>query len=384
MTKIKEVVTMEKTPGITVDKKFLIGMIFICLALGGSFAFVYLDLKADFKALRDNYATLSDQMQQLQSLIESLHHAQVSNLTAVQIYNQTKYSVVLIACTLANGSVVEGSGFIYDDGGHIVTNNHVVEGAASITVAFFNGTTAQAQLTGRDVYSDLAVIKADSMLEQSHALILGNSTQLLVGEPVYAIGNPFGLRGSMTSGIVSQVSRVLRLSDFGVPPPEGNYAIADVIQIDAAINPGNSGGPLLNSLGFVVGVTFAIETGGEIRAFVGVGYAIPSVLIKRVADAIIQTGHYTHPWLGISYNPNYVGGLLISDLPDSVVPGGPADKAGLQSNDIITEVEGQPVTRAEDLIIYIERYKSPYDVISLKVLRGSDVLEKQLTLGERP
>lgn len=372
---------MEKTPGITVDKKFLIGMIFICLALGGSFAFVYLDLKADFKALRDNYATLSDQMQQLQSLIESLHHAQVSNLTAVQIYNQTKYSVVLIACTLANGSVVEGSGFIYDDGGHIVTNNHVVEGAASITVAFFNGTTVQAQLTGRDVYGDLAVIHVDSLPEQSHALILGNSTQLLVGEPVYAIGNPFGLRGSMTSGIVSQVGRVIRLSDFGVPPPEGNYAIADVIQIDAAVNPGNSGGPLLNSLGFVVGVTFAIETGGEVRAFVGVGYAIPSVLVKRVADAIIQTGHYTHPWLGIEYSTNYVGGLLIS----SVVSGGPAANAGLQSNDIITEVDGQPITRPEDLIVYIERYKSPNDVISLKVLRGSTVLnDKQLTLGPRP
>jgi S1-C subfamily serine protease len=381
MTKIKEVATMEKTPGITVDKKFLIGMIFICLALGGSFAFVYLNLKADFKALRDNYATLSDQMQQLQSLIESLHHAQVANLTAVQTYNQTKYSVVLIVCTLANGSVVEGSGFIYDDGGHIVTNNHVVEGAASITIAFFNGTTVQAQLTGRDVYSDLAVIHVDSLPQQSHALILGNSTQLLVGEPVYAIGNPFGLRGSMTSGIVSQVGRVLLLSDFGVPPPEGNYAIADVIQIDAAINPGNSGGPLLNSLGFVVGVTFAIETGGEVRAFVGVGYAIPSVLVKRVADAIIQTGHYIHPWLGIEYSAKYVGGLLIS----SVVSGGPAANAGLQSNDIITEVDGQPITRPEDLIVYIERYKSPNDVISLNVLRGSTVLnDKRLTLGPRP
>jgi len=380
MTKIKEVATMEKTPGITVDKKFLIGMIFICLALGGSFAFVYLDLKADFKALRDNYATLSDQMQQLQSLIESLHHAQVSNLTAVQIYNQTKYSVVLIACTLANGSVVEGSGFIYDDGGHIVTNNHVVEGAASITVAFFNGTTVQAQLTGRDVYGDLAVIHVDSLPEQSHALILGNSTQLLVGEPVYAIGNPFGLRGSMTSGIVSQVGRVIRLSDFGVPPPEGNYAIADLIQIDAAVNPGNSGGPLLNSLGFVVGVTFAIETGGEVRAFVGVGYAIPSVLVKRVADAIVETGHYTHPWLGVEYSANYVGGLLIS----SVVSGGPAANAGLQSNDIITEVDGQPITRPEDLIVYIERYESPNKVISLKVLRSGTVLYKELTLGPRP
>jgi 2-alkenal reductase len=370
---------MEKS-GMTVDKKFILALILICLALGGSFTLVYLNLEADFEALKDNYATLSDQLQQLQSLIESLHQGQVTNLTAVQIYNQTKYSVVLITCTLANGSIVEGSGFVYDDGGHIVTNNHVVEGAASITVSFFNGTTANAQLTGRDVYSDVAVIKADSLPEQSHALILGNSTQLLVGEPVYAIGNPFGLRSSMTSGIVSQLGRVLRLSDFGVPPPEGGYAIADVIQIDAAINPGNSGGPLLDNLGFVVGVTFAIETGGEIEAFVGVGYAIPSVLVKRVADAIIQTGHYTHPWLGIGYDPDYVGGLLIN----YVDPSGPAKTAGLLVNDIITKVDGHSVTSAEDLIIYVERYKSPNDVISLTVLRGSDVLEKQLTLDERP
>jgi len=369
---------MEKS-GMTVDTKLILALILICLALGGGFTLVYLNLQADFQALKDNYATLSDQLQQLQSLIESLHQGQVTNLTAVQIYNQTKYSVVLIACTLANGSIVEGSGFVYDDGGHIVTNNHVVEGATSITVSFFNGTTADAQLTGRDVYSDLAVIQANSLPEQSHALILGDSTQLLVGEPVYAIGNPFGLRSSMTSGIVSQLSRVLLLSDFGVPPPEGNYAIADVIQIDAAINPGNSGGPLLDNLGFVVGVTFAIETGGAVDAFVGVGYAIPSVLVKRVADAIIQTGHYTHPWLGIGYDPNYVGGLLIN----YVDPSGPAKTAGLLVNDIITKVDGQPVTCAEDLIIYVERYKSPNDVISLTVLRDGTPLDKQLTLAER-
>ena len=369
---------MEKS-GMTVDKKFILALILICLALGGSFTLVYLNLEADFEALKDNYATLSDQLQQLQSLIESLHQGQVTNLTAVQIYNQTKYSVVLITCTLANGSIVEGSGFVYDDGGHIVTNNHVVEGAASITVSFFNGTTANAQLTGRDVYSDVAVIKADSLPEQSHALILGNSTQLLVGEPVYAIGNPFGLRSSMTSGIVSQLGRVLRLSDFGVPPPEGGYAIADVIQIDAAINPGNSGGPLLDNLGFVVGVTFAIETRGEVRAFVGVGFAIPSVLVKRVADSIIATGHYIHPYVGIGYDSRYVGGLLIS----YVDPAGPAAAADLRADDVITEVEGYPVTQAEDLIVYIERHTSPNEEISLKVLRDGDVLEKQLTLGER-
>jgi len=296
---------------------------------------------------------------------------------------------VLIACALPNGSGIEGSGFVYDVGGHIVTNNHVVEGAASIAVTFYNGTTVQAQLTGTDIYSDLAVIRVDShsLPKESRSLILGDSTQLLVGEPVYALGNPFGLRGSMTSGIVSQLGRVLRLSDFGVPPPQGNYAIADVIQIDAAINPGNSGGPLLDSLGFVVGITFAIETGGEVTAFVGVGYAIPSVLVKRVADKIIETwsimapGHYTHPSLGIEYSSDYVGGLLIS----SVVSGGPAANAGLQSNDIITEVDGQPVSQPEDLIVYIERYKSPNDVISLKILRGGTVLDsaRALTLGAR-
>jgi S1-C subfamily serine protease len=370
---------METTQRTAFERKILLAIVLVCVVLGASLAFIYLDLRANFNVLRDDYATLSSQMQQLQNLIESQHQNQVANLTAVQIYNQTKYSVVLITCTLANGSGVEGSGFIYDDGGHIVTNNHVVEGAVSITVAFFNGTTAQAQLTGRDVYSDLAVVKVNSLPEQSRALILGNSTQLMVGEPVYAIGNPFGLTGSMTSGIVSQTGRVLKLSDFGVPPPEGNYAIVDVIQIDAAINPGNSGGPLLDSLGFVVGVTFAIETGGEVAAFAGVGYAIPSVLINRVADAIIATGSYTHPWLGIEYSSSYVGGLQIN----SVVAGGPADKAGLKSNDVITEVDGRAITRPEDLMVYIERYKSPYDVISLKVLRGT-VLDKQLTLGPRP
>jgi S1-C subfamily serine protease len=378
--KMKEAVAMQKAPGMTVDRKFLIVMVFICLVIGGSFAFIYLDLKANLEALRDDYATLLDQMQQLENLVESQHQNQVANLTTVQIYNQTKYSVVLIACTLPNGSGVEGSGFVYDDGGHIVTNNHVVEGAASITVAFYNGTSVHAQLTGSDIYSDLAVIKVDSLPEHSHALILGNSTQLLVGEPVYAIGNPFGLRGSMTSGIVSQMGRVLRLSDFGVPPPQGNYAIADVIQIDAAINPGNSGGPLLDSLGFVVGVTFAIETGGEVRAFVGVGYAIPSVLVKRVANAIIATGSYTHPWLGISYDANYVGGLLISSVNST----GPAATAGLLANDVITKVDEQSVTRPEDLLVYIERYKSPNDVISLDVLRGSTVLYKKLILDARP
>lgn len=372
--------------GVVVDKKFLLVMILISVALGGCFSFIYLDLKADFAALRDDYANLSAQIEQLQKLIELSHYNQVINLTAVQIYNWTKPSVVLIT---AGGKT--GSGFVYDTEGHIITNNHVVEGSSTQTVTFSDGTISQAQLIGGDVYSDLAVLKVETLPEQARPLILGNSSQLLVGEPVYAIGNPFGLSGSMTAGIVSQVGRVLKLADFGVPPPMGNYVIADVIQFDAAVNPGNSGGPLLNSLGMVIGVTFAIETAEGTRGFIGIGYAIPSDIMKRVVPSIIDTGGYVHPWIGIEFtemtpqkaesmNTNYTYGVLIV----SVVSDSPAEEAGLQKDDIIIEVDECPVKRSEDLIIYLERYKSPGDLITLKVVRNNKVLDINLTLGERP
>ncbi|MDI6905822.1 MAG: trypsin-like peptidase domain-containing protein [Candidatus Bathyarchaeia archaeon] len=372
---------MEETSGIAVDKKFLLAMILVCLALSGGFAFIYLDLKADFTALKDDYANLSAQIEQLQGLIETLHHDQIINLTAVQIYNRTKHSVVLIT----TGDKA-GSGFVYsaaEEGGYIVTNSHVVDGgSAEITVTFLDGTVAQAKFIGGDVYSDLAVIKVEELPEQAHPLILGNSSQLMVGEPVYAIGNPFGLSGSMTAGIISQVGRVLSLGELGVPEPWGNYVIADVIQFDAAVNPGNSGGPLLNSLGLVVGVTFAIETAKGVRAFIGIGYAVPSDLVRRVVPSIIETGHYYHPWVGIEYNSSYTGGMLVV----SVISGSPAEKAGLQKNDIIIKVDGRPVNRGEDLIIYLERYKSPGDTIILIVVRNKNVLDEpiKLTLGKRP
>jgi S1-C subfamily serine protease len=381
---------MEKTSGLIVDKKFIALMFLVCLVLGGSFAFIYLNLKADLKALKDKYAilrdecaTLSDQMQQLQNLIESKYYGQVINLTAVQIYNLTKHSAVLISCTLSDGSKVQGSGFVYLAGGYIVTNNHVVEDAVEggINVTFFNGTTVKARLVGRDIYSDLAVIKVDALPEQSLPLRIGDSTLLMVGEPVYAIGNPFGLRGSMTAGIVSQLGRVIRLGDLGVPEPWGKYSIADLIQFDAAVNPGNSGGPLLNGVGEVVGVTFAIETVGNISAFIGIGYAVPSVILKKVVPAIIENGTYAHPYLGIGYDKDYLGGMRITYIE----PGGPADKAGLKEGDIIIEVDGRSVTCPEDLVIYLERRKSPGEVIYLKVVRNSTVLGElfKLELAER-
>jgi S1-C subfamily serine protease len=381
---------MGTVSGIAVDRKFFVIMVLVCLAIGASFAFVYLDLKDTINALRADYATVSSRMQQLQNLIESLHQNQVTNLTAVKIYNKTKDSVVLISCRLSDGSRVEGSGFVYqysNPGGYIVTNNHVVEAAATeratISVSFSNGSTFQANLVGRDIYSDLAVIKVDSLPAQSQPLIIGNSTQLMVGESVYAIGNPFGLSGSMTAGIVSQTGRVLRLGDLGVPEPYGNYAIVDLIQFDAAVNPGNSGGPLLNGLGFVVGVTFAIETAGNVTGFIGIGYAIPSIIINRVVKSLINTGEYHHPWMGITYDPNYVGGLLIRSINDT----GPAKDAGLLPDDIIIKVDEVSVIRPEDLLIYLERYKSPGETIQLSVVRNNDFSHQiniALKLGVRP
>jgi S1-C subfamily serine protease len=237
-----------------------------------------------------------------------------------------------------------------------------------------------ATIIGRDIYSDLAVIHVGWLPPQAHRLILGNSTQLMVGEPVYAIGNPFGLAGSMTSGIVSQVGRVIRLGDLGVSAPYGNYSIVDLIQTDAAVNPGNSGGPLLDNLGLVIGVTFAIQTAGGVNGFIGVGYAIPSVLINRVIPSLIRNGSYSHPYMGIVYDPNYVGGLLIV----SVFSAGPAHDAGLQAGDVIIKVDDQTVSRPEDFLVYLERYKSPGDIIHLTVIRNSVQLNKTVTLGVRP
>jgi S1-C subfamily serine protease len=383
---------VDKAPEIVVDRKFLLALVFVCIILGGSFAFVYLDLKANFAALESDYADLSDKIDQLQSTLEALNHNQTANLTTVQIYNHTKYSVVLITNRREDDTVVQGSGFVYSSYGYIVTNNHVVEDGAEIKAMFLDGTVTSAQLIGGDVYSDLAVIKveAEALPEQAYGLTLGNSSLLMVGEPVYAIGNPLGLSGSMTAGIVSQVGRVLRLGDLGVPQPWGNYSIVDVIQFDAAVNPGNSGGPLLNSWGLVVGVTFAIETAEEVTAFIGIGYAVPSDVVSRAIPSIISTGGYHHPWIGVQVTDitkeiaedlgtNYTRGIHVV----SVMPGSPAETV-LQKDDIIIGADGRTVNHVDELLIYLERYKSPGDTIILKIVRDNEALDKSLTLEKRP
>lgn len=372
---LKRGVYMEEMQGTVVDKKFLIVMILVCLALGTGFTFIYLDLKAGFADLKDNYANLSAEIEQLESTLEALHYNQTMGLTAVQIYNLTKTSVVLITNSRNDGSVVEGSGFVYPYGrGYIVTNNHVVEDYDVVKATFINGTVFTASSVYYDAYSDLAVLKINVPEEmQLHPLPIGNSSRLLVGETVYAMGNPFRLIGSITQGIVSQIGRSLTL-------PEMQYAIVDVIQIDAAINPGNSGGPLLNSLGFVVGVNFAIIS--ETGEFSGVGFAISSVIMQRVIPALIINGTYEHPWIGVEgtdvTTDSISGFQIIRVLPDS-----PA-QAKLQSDDIIIGVDNIPVRTADDLVTYMERYKSPGETIILSIIRDSQTPEIELELGVRP
>jgi S1-C subfamily serine protease len=387
-----------KPPRPPTDTRIVVALIVVCVLLAGMIAVVYVDLKADLDSLKNENSNLSSEINQLanlpsevnseisrlESLVQRSYVNQTVNLTAVQIYNQTMPSVVLIDNQpTGGGSTVEGTGFVYDSQGDIITNNHVVENAATITVTFYDGSSETAKIRGTDVYSDLALIRVNSLPPEAVPLgpRIRNSTSLLVGEPVYAIGNPFGLTSSMTSGIVSQVGRVLSLSSFGVPPPEGNYQIVDVIQFDASVNPGNSGGPLLDGAGNVIGVTFAIETGNTgVNAFIGIAYAVPSILLLRVIPALNSTGHYYHPYVGIEYNSNYTNGLHIS----AIEPGSPAEEAGLQVGDVIKQVDNVQVKSGDDLLIYLERYKSPGDTITLMIDRNSIMIEKALTLGIRP
>lgn len=331
--------------------------------------------------------------------------------TLSAVFKQTENSVVQITSKVSdvnnniiiNGNPLEsqssrlGSGFIYDDQGHIVTNNHVIEGADTVDVTFVDGNTYSAKVIGKDAFSDLAVLKiTDNATEEKLSpLPLGDSSKLEVGDQVIAIGNPFGLSNSLTSGIVSQVGRLL-------PNDGAGFSIPNVIQTDAAINPGNSGGPLLNTQGEVMGVNSAIKsTTGD---FAGVGFAIPSSTVKKIIPVLIEKGEYSHPWLGIagaSIGPELVQKLSLAKnfkgvLISSTAPGGPADKAGMQGTmvdrrgdvakwgDIITAIDGHQVKRIEDVIMYIEENKSVGDKIALTVDRGGSPVNLGLELGTRP
>jgi len=312
------------------------------------------------------------------------------------LYERVNPSVVNVNITQATAEG-SGSGFVYDTQGHIVTNNHVVEGATRLTVTFADGTTLVATVVGTDPGSDLAVIKVDPSAVKLVPVTLGDSDSERVGHMAIAIGNPFGLAGTMTLGIISALGRVM-------PAGTSRYAMVDLIQTDAPINPGNSGGPLLDSSGRVIGVNTLIFT--ESGTSAGVGLAVPVAAVKRVVPTLIGQGEYAHPWLGISGQTVTIDLAEALNLPvqagvlvESVVSGGPADLAGvrggtgsLQSGgqsvasggDIIVAVDGNEVKIFDDVVGYLGRHTQAGQQIELTILHNGSRQTLTVTLGERP
>jgi S1-C subfamily serine protease len=321
------------------------------------------------------------------------------NLSLIEIFEKSEPGVVRVNVQRTdqiNGTGGIGSGFVFDKKGHIITNAHVVKDVKKIVVTFLDGRSYNAEIIGFDEFTDVGVIKVNADLSLLQPLMLGDSANLKVGEPIAAIGNPFGLSGSMTSGIVSQLGRLL--------PSGAGYSIPDVIQTDAAINPGNSGGPLLNMRGEVVGINTAIQsTTGE---FTGVGFAVPSQTIAKIVPKLIENGKYHHPWIGISgrdIDPDLAKVLNQNDaigfLVITVVENSPAAKAGMHGSDetvqvdgvnypiggdIILSVDGKQVRKIDDILIYLQRAKSVGDEMVLEILRDGRTTNVTITLEERP
>jgi S1-C subfamily serine protease len=334
-----------------------------------------------------------------------------ANPDLVSLFKEVEGSVVQITSTVStvndniiiNGNPLTsqstrlGSGFVYDAQGLIVTNNHVIDGADSVDVTFTSGNTYSAKVLGRDTYSDLAVLKiTDNFTEKLEPLKIGNSTDLQVGDQVVAIGNPFGLSNTMTTGIVSQLGRL-------IPNEENNFSIPDVIQTDAAINPGNSGGPLLDTQGEVIGVNSAIQS--NTGSFSGIGFAISSSAVQRIVPALIKDGGYSHPWLGMTgtnLTPDLEQKLGLAKnfkgvLVTSVTEGSPAQKAGIRgtvfdrftndirrTGDIVTAIDSQDVKRMEDIIAYLEQNAHPGDTVTLHLNRAGQDVQAQVVLEARP
>jgi len=330
---------------------------------------------------------------------ETVSSYQKNNYSLTEIFESSESGVVRVnverndPTQFSTGGV--GSGFVYDDTGNIITNDHVVYDAKKITVTFVDGEAFLAEIIGSDPYTDIAVIKINSTNTLLNPLPIGNSNNLRVGEQVATIGNPFGLSGSMTSGIVSQIGRLL--------PQQSGYSIPDVIQTDAAINPGNSGGPLLNLDGDVIGINTAIQSAtGE---FAGIGFAVPSATVKKIVPVLIETGEFKHPWIGIQGHDVDPELAKIRELNSSkgflimtVIEDSPADVAGLLGvtetveidereypldGDIIISVDGIEVRKISDILVHLQRNKVIGDYMELEILRDGQILDITIILEER-
>jgi len=345
--------------------------------------------------INENEIQMQDQINEINNIILT----KSKTLSLIEIFEKSEPGVVRVNIQrnqTDNETGGVGSGFVFDKQGHIITNAHVVKDATKTIVTFLDGRSYHAEIIGVDEYTDIGVIKVNADLKLLNPLSLGDSSNLQVGEPITAIGNPFGLSGSMTSGIISQMGRLL--------PSDSGYSIPDVIQTDAAINPGNSGGPLLNMRGEIVGINTAIQsTTGE---FTGVGFAIPSQTVAKIVPTLISDGEYKHPWIGISGTDidlemanvmgleNTLGFLIITVIEDS-----PASDAGLIGSNKIIEVEGREysiggdvimsvdgidVRKIDDILIHLQRGKAVGDEMILEVLRDGRTTNVTILLQERP
>ena len=347
------------------------------------------------KQIDENELQVQNQINEINDFIS----VESKTLSLTEIFEKAEPGVVRVN-TIQNQTASEtggvGSGFVFDKKGHIITNAHVIEGSTKTVVTFLDGRSYNAEIIGMDEYTDIGVIKVNADLKLLNPLSLGDSSNLDVGEPIAAIGNPFGLSGSMTSGIVSQMGRLL--------PSGSGYSIPDVIQTDAAINPGNSGGPLLNMRGNIVGINTAIQsTTGE---FTGVGFAIPSQTVAKIVPTLISEGEYKHPWIGISgrdIDPDTANVLGLKDAIGfqiiTVVENSPAADAGLigsdkmivvegreypTGGDIIVGVDGMDVRKIDDILVHLQRVKTVGDEMNLEILRDGRTTNVTIILQERP
>jgi len=394
----------------------IIAIVIASLFTGGLLGYLmgYSTISGEIDNLRSQLLTVQEQISNLQPQENVTYHNVIQNITYVlgenaslsQLYEQVRESVVVIRGIIVQYDFfgrpyytqVQGSGFVYNftEQMVIITNYHVIDGSINITITFINGNGYAASVLGSDPYADLAVLSTDAPQSEYKPLDIVSSSTLKVGDPVIAVGNPYGLAGSMSVGVISSLGRTI------TEETTGGYPIANVIQTTTPLNPGNSGGPLLNYQGQVVGITTAIVSDSQ-----GLGFAIPSNTILREIEPLVTEGSYNqHPWLGASgtdmtyeiakaMNTNVTYGWLITE----VVTDGPADVAGLQSGtkqvliagewiiiggDIVTAVNEIRITGLDDLSTYLEEYTLPGQTINITIVRNNLTITRAIELGTRP
>jgi S1-C subfamily serine protease len=383
----------------------IVTIILVSLVAGGFLSYSIVSIQTN--ELKNQVSMLKEQLADLPP-VQNITYRNITYVLGDSswIYEQVKESVVVIRGVIVQYGFfgrtyytqVQGSGFIYDLEGQmvVITNNHVVDDTVSITVTFSNGNGYSATMLGSDPYADLAVLSTNAPQSEYKPLEIADSLTLKVGDPVIAVGNPYGLTGSMTTGIVSALGRTIS------EETTGGFPIANIIQTTAPINPGNSGGPLLNSQGQVVGITTAIIQDSQ-----GLGFAIPSNTILREIESLVSEGSYNqHPWLGVTgvdmtyeiameMDTNITYGWLIVQ----VVNGGSAEEAGLRGGtqqvqiagesvtiggDIITAINGTRITNIDDLSNYLEEYTLPEQTINVTIVRNDQTMTIPLELDTRP